>query len=878
MIPQFGNGAKSLVACVMIFFSGIPAAMAASAGFEKLYGTVHLPKADGVTIGRGQIVRRQLTQKELSETLRFSVTLRMRDFQGLQARVMAGQRVSDSEMEATYLPLRSDYDRVSAWLTGLGFTTTMEDGTHTAVFVRGTVAQAASAFGVAFARVAVSDGEYTSAIEAPGVPADLAPAILSVNGLQPAFHPRLIRSQALSPQDVYGGKVYVTPDNVASAYNIPKSATGAGQTIAIVGEGPIQTSDLAAFWNATGISQTLSNFTSINVNGGPSNSPPAGTTQEADLDVQWASAIAPAAAIRLYLTSTDFYACYTQILNDHAKLPGLTAVSISYGDTESDENGSPFALQAQSQIFAQMSAAGISVFASSGDSGSNPKPGGGAGTYSATNPLGVNYPASDPSVTGVGGSDIQYTGPWTYSGEIVWSDLTHGNATGGGVSILFAKPSWQTGGSVLSSQTARCVPDVSAMAVADFSDVIPAPKSGAVNADDQGVLVIVGGNAVDLVGTSLSCPIWAGIAALVNQARSANGAASIGLMNPALYQLQGTSAFNDITSGNNGAYNAGPGYDLCTGLGSPNVSNLVSALSGGTQASQRLLDISNRAQVQTGQNIVIAGFVIGGTGASKSVLVRGVGPGLAAFGVTGFLPQPIVSVYDNTGLMIATNTGWSNEPSAGNSSVAATFREATATDMSSVGAFALMQGAADSAIVLTLPPGSYSAEVMGVGGATGIALTEVYDLSPSAPQTLVNISARCFVSTGSSVAISGMVIGGNSSAQVLIRGVGPGLAQFIASGTITQPSIALVDSTGKNIVSNTGWGSQLVVGTSTVAASYRLATAADMSSVGAFKLTPGSTDSAMVVTLPPGQYTVELSEAGGSPGTGLAEIYELSGQ
>ena len=877
MMPQLGNGARSLAACMVFFAAGMPVALAASAGFETLYGTVHLPKADGVTIGHGQIVRRQLTQEELSESLRFSVTLKMRDFEGLQARVTAGQLISDSEMEATYRPLRVDYDRVSAWLTGLGFATTMEDGTHTAVFVQGTVAQVASAFGVAFARIAVSDGEYTSAIQAPRIPADLAPVILSVNGLQPAFHPRVIRSQVLSPQDVYGGRVYVTPDNVASAYNIPKSATGAGQIIAIVGEGPIETSDLAAFWNSTGIPQSLSNFTSINVSGGPSNPPPAGTTQEADLDVQWASATAPAAAIRLYL-SNDFYACYTQILNDHAKMPGLTAVSISFGDTEGDEDEDPFGLRAQSQVFAQMSAAGISVFASTGDSGSNPQPGGGPGTYSATNPLAVNYPASDPSVTGVGGSDIEYDGPWTYSGEIVWSDLTHGNASGGGVSILFPKPSWQTGGSVLASQTARCVPDVSAMAVADFNDVIPAPKFGAVNGTDEGVLVIVGGNPVDLVGTSLSCPIWAGIAALINQARSANSAPSIGLMNPVLYPLQGTSAFNDITSGSNGAYNAGPGYDLCTGLGSPNVDNLIAILSGGAQPSQRLLDISNRAQVQTGQNIVIAGFVIGGAGASKSVLVRGIGPALAAFSVTGFLPQPTVSVYDSTGLVIATDTGWSNAPSAGNSSVAATIRQATATDMSSAGAFALAQNAADSAMVLTLPPGNYSAEVTGVGGATGIALTEVYDLSPSAPQTLVNISARCFVGTGANVAISGMVIGGNASAQVLIRGVGPGLAQFIASGTITQPSIALVDSSGKNIVSDTGWGNPLVIGTSSVAASYRLATAADMSSVGAFKLTPGSADSAMVVTLPPGQYTVELSEAGGAPGTGLAEIYELSGQ
>jgi hypothetical protein len=122
-----------------------------------------------------------------------------------------------------------------------------------------------------------------------------------------------------------------------------------------------------------------------------------------------------------------------------------------------------------------------------------------------------------------------------------------------------------------------------------------------------------------------------------------------------------------------------------------------------------------------------------------------------------------------------------------------------------------------------------------------------------------------------------MVIGGSQSAQLLIRGIGPALLGFGLSGTVSQPSIALLDAGGTLIVSDTGWGNPLVTGTSSVAASYRPATASDMSSVGAFALTPGSLDSAMVVTLPPGSYTVELSGAGGSTGTGLAEIYKLSG-
>ncbi len=113
-----------------------------------------------------------------------------------------------------------------------------------------------------------------------------------------------------------------------------------------------------------------------------------------------------------------------------------------------------------------------------------------------------------------------------------------------------------------------------------------------------------------------------------------------GLLNPHLYPLAGTTAFNDVTSGDNGAYSAGPGYDLCTGLGSPNVANLLAAL-GGQTTSQRLANISSRAQVETGGNILIAGFVIQGNPAtSKRVLVRGIGPALTGFNVSGGAQQP----------------------------------------------------------------------------------------------------------------------------------------------------------------------------------------------------------------------------------------------
>jgi len=872
------KGSMSAAACLVLAGLCLPPLPASAGGDARiLAGSVRLPDAGGLAVGRARILRTALTAGELSAPMSFSVTLRMRELEGLRARIATGARVADSEMEARYLPLRGDYERVAAWLSAQGFEQTLRDRTHTSVFVRGSVAGVARAFGVQFARVAASDGEYTSAITAPAVPGDIAESVLSVNGLQPHLRLRHIGSAGPSPQDIVGGYVYVTPDNLASAYNFPEAATGAGQIIAIVGEAPVPSGDLSTFWSTSGVAQTAGNVTTIDVGGGPGGSPDAGLIREAALDVEWAGAMAPGAGIRLYL-SGNVFSCFAQILNDIPAYPAMSVVSISFADTEGDEG--PLVLQAYSQTFASYAAAGLSVLVGSGDSGSNPTPGKGPGTYSASEPLAVSYPASDPSVTGVGGTAVNFVGNWNYAGEIVWNDLANTqSASGGGVSGYFTKPPWQTGGAVLAGQTMRCVPDVAAISVADLLNVTM-PGFEPFTATGLGVLIYDGGKAESASGTSLACPVWAAAAALVNEARSAAGKGPIGFLNPTLYALAGSGALNDITSGTNGAYSAGAGYDLCTGLGSPNVGNLIAALanSAGPGAPHRLVNISTRAQVETGSNIAIAGFIIQGPGGTqKNVLVRGVGPALTALGVSGALSQPVLGVYDSANALIASDAGWANALVAGTSAVPVHYRQATADDMSSAGAFALPAGSADCAMLLTLPPGAYTAQISGQGGTSGVGLVEVYELDTSAPEVLANISARCFVGTNSEVAISGLVVEGTQSAQLLIRGIGPALQGFGLIGTLAQPKVALYDSTMTLIASDTGWGNPPVAGTSAVNASYRLASAADMSSVGAFALSAGSADSAMVVTLPPGSYTAIVSDAGGATGIGLAEVYELSG-
>jgi hypothetical protein len=303
---------------------------------------------------------------------------------------------------------------------------------------------------------------------------------------------------------------------------------------------------------------------------------------------------------------------------------------------------------------------------------------------------------------------------------------------------------------------------------------------------------------------------------------------------------------------------------------------------GQSSSADRLTNLSARVEVGTGGNIVIAGLVVGGpAGSTKQILVRGVGPALANFGVTGVLANPVMSVYDSAtpAQLIASNTGWGNAPVSGPSAVAASFRQATAADMSSVGAFSLAPGSADSAMVLTVPTGSYTVQVAGANATTGVALAEVYELDSQAAVKLANLSARCFVGTGSQVGIAGFYVQGSQPAQFLIRGIGPALTGFGVSGALSTPTVQLYDSetTPQLIASNTGWGNSPVAGPSTAAVSFRQATLADMKSVGAFTLAAGSADSAIVVVLPPGSYTAQVSGVGGTTGTALAEVYQMTG-
>lgn len=499
-----------------------------------------------------------LNQGDLDKKLDLMIALRMRDTPELLSRVAKGEIIAPDEMAARYYPLNSDYQAVASWLRGQGLDITMSDSpSNIGIFASGTVSQVSRALQVSFAKVSLEGTEYTSAITPPSLPSTLSPAVLGINGLQPHVHPHK-HSGPLRP--LFNNRPPYTVLEILRAYNgIGLNASGLGQKIGIVIDTFPFSGDLTSFWQQCGVNQSLANIEHVQVVDGTLPSP----SGEESLDVEWSSSMAPSAKVRIYATidlfSNHLDRAYQQILNDLPNQPGLRQISLSYGLGET-YYGSSSQVQTDAQYFLSMVSAGVTVFVSSGDGGSTPGSGAGpGGAYGDTSgPLQVEYPASDVSVTGVGGTSLYLdASSGSVTREIAWS------LGGGGSSILFTRPSWQSGTGVPSGN-GRLVPDVA----------LPA------DADNTPCLLVLNGVNYPNGGTSWSSPTWAGFCALLNQSRANAGLQPLGLLGPKIYPFIGSANFRDITSGSNG-FTAGSGYDRCTGVGVPNLATLLQSLTAG---------------------------------------------------------------------------------------------------------------------------------------------------------------------------------------------------------------------------------------------------------------------------------------------------------
>ncbi|HSY65275.1 MAG TPA: S53 family peptidase [Terriglobales bacterium] len=433
------------------------------------------------------------------------------------------------------------------------------------VILSGTVAAMNEAFGVQLKEYQHPNGTYRGRTGPVQIPAELQDVIEGVFGLdnRPQATPHFRRRQGRAGTRAQAAGVSYTPTQVAELYNYPTGVDGSGECIALIElGGGYNPTDLSNYWKQLQLAKTPT-VSAVSVGNG-SNNPtgdPNGPDGEVMLDIEVCGAIAPGAKIVAYFadnTDAGFLNAITTAVHDSTNNPSV--VSISWGGPES--SWTQQAMTSMDEAFQAATAMGVTVCVASGDNGSTD------GVSDGSNH--VDFPASSPNVLACGGTTLQASGGKITS-ETAWNELaSNEGATGGGISDVFPLPSWQNGANVPPSanpkrNVGRGVPDV-------CGDADPT----------TGYVTLVDGQSGVIGGTSAAAPLWAGLVALINHSIGK----PVGFINPLLYQNASTAGdFNDITSGSNEAYQAGPGWDACTGLGSP-IGTGVGAVLGVPQQAQ----------------------------------------------------------------------------------------------------------------------------------------------------------------------------------------------------------------------------------------------------------------------------------------------------
>lgn len=516
----------------------------------------------------------------------------------------------------------ADIAAVTQWLEGQGLTIAAVAQGRNWIAVSGPAAKIEAAFSTRIHRYVVNGETHFANATEPSVPAAIAGVVQSIRGLTDfRMKPRAMKPRFTSPH----GNHYLAPNDIATIYNITPAYNagidGTGQKIVVAGQSDVPADDIQTFQRTFNLPANLPKMVLVGTNPGVVS----GDRDESDLDIEWAGAVARNASI-IFVYSQNVMDAVRYAIDQNL----APVISVSYGACE------PETPQFQANAFQswarQANLEGITWFDATGDNGA-------ADCNDSQNPgLAVDAPASVPEVTGVGGTEFSENGGnfWnpfndangasalSYIPETAWNtSVADGSpaASGGGVSIYFGKPSWQVGPGV-PADNFRHIPDISL----------------ASSPDHDGYLVYSDGNTSAQVygGTSCATPVMAGIAVLLNQYLVSNGkqaAAGLGNINPKLYALAQSSpaVFHDITTGNNivtapVGYNAGPGYDNVTGLGSVDAWALMTSWSGGGSTpppvTAKISGLTDAAAFHTtySPGMIMSVF---GTGLSPSAEVAG---------------------------------------------------------------------------------------------------------------------------------------------------------------------------------------------------------------------------------------------------------------
>lgn len=470
----------------------------------------------------------------------------------------------------------ADVATVRTYLTRYGLGSGSLSSGRIILHASGLTSNITRAFGAPVATVRLASGQFAAQFTAPAtLPASIAHDVINVAGLSTVVPP--VASASLTRSTTHATTAGSCPaaSNIgASGYTLQQQAqlygftgawnrgdTGATQTIGVYELGAYDASDVATYFACYHLSPSITN---VNVDGGATG----GADAEATLDVEEAGGLAPGAAIAVY-TGPNNSSGPIDVYQRMADQNTATIITTSWGGCEASPGGNP---SSEQPIFEQMAAQGQTVVAAAGDSGSSDC----AGTSGVTNPnaLAVDDPASQPFVTGVGGLSVTNISPL---GETVWNDAN--GAGGGGASLIWSRPSWQkTVGPDVSfaSHPMRMVPDVSVMADPNYGFIEYFTGSSGAGCQTN---CTSGWSAVG--GTSIGSPL---VSALFAVAAQSCNMPRLGFINPTLYAMP-SSNFNDVTTGNNilygpagSNYQATTGYDMASGLGSPNANSFIAGL------------------------------------------------------------------------------------------------------------------------------------------------------------------------------------------------------------------------------------------------------------------------------------------------------------
>ena len=454
-------------------------------------------------------------------------------------------RMTSEELGRRYGADPADADLVGATLTALGIRVLGTDLASRRIRIAGTLANLGRVFGTSLSAASIDGIAAPHRIRSGGlsIPAQLDGVVTAVLGLdnRPQARPQYRISSARAASVSY------TPVQLGELYKFPVGTNGAGQTIAVIElGGGYETADLNTYFSGLGVGNP--SVTAVGVDGAK-NEPgqdPSGADGEVLLDIEVIGALSPAAKILVYFAPNTDGGFLDAVADAAHATPTPTAMSISWG--QSEDQWTAQARTALDDALLDAAALGVTVTAAAGDNGSSDGSGGSSNH--------ADFPASSPHALACGGTSLRAKGT-AISSETVWNDGAGGGATGGGVSDVFALPSWQAGVGVpaVAKPGGRGVPDVAG------------------NADPQtGYQVLVDGTHAVYGGTSAVAPLWAALVARLAQSLGS----PLGLLQPKLYPLH--AALHDITSGNNGAYKAKKGWDACTGLGTPNGTAILAGL------------------------------------------------------------------------------------------------------------------------------------------------------------------------------------------------------------------------------------------------------------------------------------------------------------